>query len=98
MDMVIRPRWGGKTAQMLQYAARHFAHIVVPTWADADRLAGEARLLQLNIPHPITFRDFVEARYHGLVVKAFVIDDLDRCLQSVTMMPVVAVSATGPVV
>jgi hypothetical protein len=81
MDIVIRPRQGGKTTEALILAARHGAHIVVPYWEDARRIADLARERQIDIPQPITWCDFIKGRFHGGGVKAFVIDDLDRCLQ-----------------
>lgn len=95
MIVIVRPRQGGKTTEVLRVAALHFAYIVVPTRADVDRLWQQARLDDINIPQPITWQEFIEHRYHGTGVRAFVIDDLDRCVQSMTGVEVKAASLTS---
>lgn len=114
MELIIRPRQGGKTTEVLRLAARHFAYIVVPTYQDVERLWSLARELQLDIPQPITWQQFIESRYgssrgaqtfgvfpagaRGYGVKAFIIDDLDRCLDTMTNVPIVGASLSGEVI
>jgi hypothetical protein len=92
MEIIIRPRQGGKTTEALQRAAEHFAYIVVATRQEADELWARAKLLKLDIPMPITWDEFRRGRYYRKGVKGFVIDNLDRCIQSDHPVPVVAVT------
>lgn len=95
MELIIRPRQGGKTTETLRLAAEHFAYIVVPTQADQERIWRLSLQLQLNIPYPITWAEFV-AGARGRRIDAFVIDDVDRCIQqTAALVPVIGASATG---
>lgn len=95
--MIVRvlPRQGGKTTEMIRLAADEFLYIVCATQKECERVAGEARAAGLDIPAPITWAEFCERRYHGPGVKGFVIDNLDLCVQSMTRVPVRAVTLTG---
>lgn len=95
MKVIVRPRQGGKTTELLQLAVEHFAYIVCPDMRSARHVWDVARHLGLNIPQPITWQEFLEHRYRGAGVKAFIIDDLDACLESMTMVPIIAASMTG---
>ena len=97
MEAIIRPRQAGKTTEALRIAAEGFRHIICPTKEDVRRLWQIARQQQIDIPMPITWAEFMYGRSRGTFVRGFVIDDLDRCLQSVTPVEIQAVSMTGPV-
>jgi hypothetical protein len=92
MEIIIRPRQGGKSTEALRRAAEHFAYIVVATQQEGQELWARAKQLQLTIPQPITWAEFIKSRYYGRGVRAFVIDNLDRCIQSEHPVPVVAVT------
>lgn len=95
MQVIVRPRQGGKTTEMLRMAAENFSYIVCPTRKDVDRLWQLARTLDVDIPHPITWDEFVQGRYHLAGVGSFVIDDLDRCVQYMSHVEIKAISVTG---
>lgn len=94
MQVIVRPRQGGKTIEALRLAARHFACIVVATRQEGDELAATARQLQLNIPQPITWDQFMSGRYSGRGVNPFVVDNIDRCVQQGAIAEVVGVTLT----
>lgn len=95
MDLVIKPRQAGKTEGILQLAQDNFSYIVCPTRQDVDRLWQRAKERDLNIPQPITWAEFVGHRYRGAGIRSFLIDDLDRCIQSMTTVEIKAASLNG---
>jgi hypothetical protein len=92
MHVIIRPRQGGKTTEILKQAAAHHAYIVVPTLQDVTRLWREILRLQLELPQPITWQEFINKPSTGTCV---VIDDLDRCVQFMTRAHIAAVSLSS---
>lgn len=95
MKVVMLPRQGGKTTQMLQLAQETFSYIVCPTMADVERLWALAREMELNIPQPISWVEFTSGRYRPAGIKGFLIDDVDRCLQGMTRVDIKAITLTG---
>jgi hypothetical protein len=89
------PRQRGKTTEMIRLAADEFLYIVCTTEREAHRVFREAFDAGIDIPHPITWAEFCERRYHGKGIKGFLIDNLDHCLQSMTTVPIRAVTLTG---
>ena len=53
-----------------------------------------ARGMGLDIPEPLTWREFAEGRYYSRGIKGVVIDDLDTCIEQMATVPVRAVSLT----
>ncbi len=90
----MRGRQGGKTTEMIRRAEAEFAYIVCPDKRQADWVARKAREMGADIPYPITWENFVRGDYYGRGIKGFVIDNLDLCIQSMTAVPVMAVSWT----
>jgi hypothetical protein len=97
MEVVVKPRQGGKSETILRLAAQHFSYIVCPTLADVQELWQRARELDLmsKLPQPITWNEFINHRYRSRGIRSFMIDDLDRCIQTMTDVEVKAVSLTG---
>jgi len=95
MDVIVTGRQGGKTTQLIRRAAEQFAYIVCPDRTQAGRIARKARAMSLDIPQPITFDDFIQRRWHGRGIRAFMLDNLDACIQSMARgVPVTAVTLT----
>lgn len=92
MKVIVGQRQSGKSEQILRLAVEHFAYIVCPTMEQVTELWARARELNLDIPQPITWDAFVAHRYHARGVKAFVIDNLDLCIQYMTSVDIKGVS------
>jgi len=99
MDVIVTGRQGGKTTRLIREAAEQFAYIVCPTCEEAHRVFRQAYDAGIRIPHPITFDEFRAGHYYGKGIRAFMFDNLDMCVQSMTSVPVTAVTLTdsGPV-
>jgi hypothetical protein len=96
MQTIVRPRQAGKSEDILRLAEQHFAYIVCPTYEDVQRLWQRAVDTGYDIPQPITWAEFIGRHYNGHGgVKSFVIDDLDRCVQSMSHIEIKGVSLTG---
>jgi hypothetical protein len=94
MKIYARTRQAGKTTELVRLAAGEFLYVVC---ADHEQVRYVARLAQamgLDIPMPITWREFTEGTYYGKGIKGFVIDNLDLCIQQMTTVTIKAVSLT----
>ena len=95
MDVIVTGRQGGKTTQLIRRAAEQFAYIVCPDREQVQFIQQQARQMGLKIPQPITWDDFIQRRWHGRGIRAFMLDNLDACIQSMARgVPVTAVTLT----
>lgn len=94
MRVVVAGRGEGKTDNMIVAAAYHKSYIVCPNHADAQRIWQRSQELKENIKYPISWREFINGRYYAKGVDNFIIDDLDRCIQSMTNVEIKVVSLT----
>lgn len=62
---------------------------------EASRIAGMANEMGCNIPFPITFREFIDKRYHSKNIKGFLIDNVEYLIQSMTTVPVLGISISN---
>ena len=95
MKVRVLPRQGGKTTEMIRLADDEFLYIVCATQDEAKRVWRAALEQGANIPTPITWREFCDHQYYGKGVQGFLIDNLDLCVQSMTTVPVRAVTLTA---
>lgn len=75
-------RGSGKTTKLIEEAAKGFFYIVCADKKRADYILRLARDYDLNIPHPLTFREFLDQRFIGRGIRGFLIDDADDLLRS----------------
>jgi hypothetical protein len=100
MRIIVRPRQGGKTTELLRMAAEHGYTVVCATTREAQRLyritMADTRPLDMS-PVVITWDDFIHKRFGAAPIKTngFVIDDLGWCLQTMVDVPVAAISVNG---
>lgn len=95
MNLIIRPRQGGKTYEIIKEACKHQSYIVCINRIEVDRIFQEARQMKLEIPFPITWAEFVEKRYYGRGINSFMIDNLDLCIQQMTDVEIKTISING---
>jgi hypothetical protein len=93
--MIIRGRQGGKTTEMIRLAAEHHAYIVCTDQRRARQIAEQARGMGLSIPFPLTAGEWRERSYHPPGVRGLLFDDLDRIIQGMTPVPVLAATWTA---
>ena len=93
MKCVIGKARSGKTLELIQISARGFLHIVCRDHKTAWSISQTAKQAELDIPFPLTFREFLSGSFCGRGIKGFVIDDADDLLRELARgVPVEAFS------
>ena len=92
MKVIAKGRQQGKTTEAIKLAARHHCYIICLDRQQVQYVARLARELNLNIPFPLTWQEFVDKRYYGQNINGFVIDNINQCLQSMTNVKIEAIT------
>ena len=95
MKLIVRGRQGGKTTEMIRLAAETQAYILCTDHQRARQIAVQAQEMGLSIPFPLTASEWQERRYHPPGVRGLMFDDLDRIIQGMTAVPVLAATWTS---
>ena len=75
--IIFSNRRTGRTTRLIEKCTKYnYALIVCPTITRARHVFEMARNMGKKIPMPITFLEFVEGRFYGKNIDAFLIDDL----------------------
>lgn len=88
MKKILTPRATGKTHSLIVESAKTGSYIVCANKIESERIKQRARELELSIPQPITYSEFLRKQYYGAGIKGFLIDNADRLLQAMTPVPV----------
>jgi hypothetical protein len=94
-EIIVRSRQGGKTTELIRRAAESGGYIVCTDQRRAWQIAEHAREMGLNIPFPLTASEWQKRSYHPPGVRGLLFDDLDRIIQSMTAVPVLAATWTA---
>ena len=94
-EIIVRGRQGGKTTELIRRAAEAGGYIVCTDQRRARQIAEHARKLGLTIPFPLTWEEFTGRHYHPPGVSGLLFDDLDRIIQGMSSVPVLAATWTG---
>ena len=93
MERIIMQRGYGKTTQLIKKSANDGSVIVCYSDGVANSLMWEAKNLGIEIPRPISFNSFIEAKYYGQIrPNGLLIDDADLLLQSISILPIKAIT------
>ena len=95
MHALVGPRQSGKTTELIKLASTYGGYIVCRSRQMAGEISDMAHKMELRIAFPITYEEFIEKRYYGKNISKFYIDDADALLQSMTAVPIEAVTITG---
>lgn len=88
VDILHTPRGGGKTTELIAKAFESGYYIVAPTHADCYRIHQLSMELGTPVHFPMTWHEWVNNQYNPYGVRGLYIDDLDRCLQMHSRVPV----------
>lgn len=80
MNIIVQPRQTGKTTELIKKSAETGYYIVCDTHAMAQYTFKIAQDLKLNIPLPITSKEFIEGRFSSFGIKGFLIDNAEFIL------------------
>ena len=94
MKVIYLPRGKGKTTELIKMAAKENNYIVCISQAHCRVLFNQAQSMELDIPFPITFSEFINHEYHGKGINGFMIDNADMLLQQMSSVPINAVTIT----
>lgn len=92
MEKIIFKKGSGKTTRLIEKSSQSGDYIVCHSVEEANRVKREAMQMGLNIPLPITYDDFFQRRYYGGGISGFLIDNLEMFLQTLSSVPINAVT------
>ena len=96
MKVVIGGKGSGKTTVLIELSTRTGYYIVCRR-AMIDTIMNMAREIDVQIPVPLSYSEFVDRQYYPLGVKGLLIDDADALLEYISTVPVQAISVTSDV-
>ena len=94
MEKIILNRYCGKTTKLIQKSAEKGYYIVCRNIDTANSIQNYARIMGLSIPLPITYSEFIRGKYEGKRIPGFLIDDLDILIQTMSSVPIKAITIT----
>jgi hypothetical protein len=94
MEKIILERGKGKTAELIKKSAESGHYIVCSSIDEASRISAQARSMGLDIPLPISYREFIAREYSSTNIKGFLIDNADLLIQVISRVPVTAITMT----
>jgi hypothetical protein len=83
MINILRPRRSGKTTDLIRICAEQGGYIVCQSKVEARRIFEAAQKMDLSIPFPITYDEFLSKRFHGKNCSPLHIDDADQLLATI---------------
>jgi hypothetical protein len=92
MKKIVGDRGSGKTTHLIKESAETFYYIVCLDATEVDMIIRMARRLKLDIPHPLTYEEFLERRYSPYGVKGLLIDNVDRLVRYISMVTVYTIT------
>lgn len=94
--LIVGGRNSGKTTKCIRLAAEHNAYIVCRTHQEASRIAAYATKLDLHIPFPLSYDEFIQGQFCGKGINGFVIDNVDDLVSYLSRgVEIVAMSIYG---
>jgi hypothetical protein len=93
MKVIASGRKTSRTTQLIERCNEinskgDLCYIICHTHGEAYRIAQKAKELGYNIPFPIDYVEFLRHEYSGQTIRAFLIDNADFLLQSLTPIPI----------
>lgn len=93
-ELIIRPRQGGKTLEMIRRCYEEGGYIVCINHAEAYRIHQLAQEMGTPVPFPLLPDEWVRGRYYTPNVRQFWFDNLDLIIQSLSRVPVAGATWT----
>jgi len=81
IEYVLGYRGEGKTTELIKLSAEKYYYMVCADRKRVEYVWDLARKLELDIPFPLTFTEFLEKRYYSRGINGFLIDDVDDFLR-----------------
>jgi len=94
MKIIYKSRGSGKTTDLIKLSAENGGYIVCHTKKEATRISRTAEKMNLSIPFPMTYMEFIENRYYAPNVKTVYIDNVDLFFESISKVEIGAITLT----
>jgi hypothetical protein len=92
--VIIGKRGSGKTDAIIRLAAKEFLYIVCSS-GEVRRIVDRAKSMDLDIPFPLSYSEFMSGQFCGRGIKGFVVDNVDLLVIGMARgVPVRAISVT----
>lgn len=101
MNVICRPRGAGKTIDLIKASAELGGSIVCHSKSECRRIKAVAQTMFIKseidrvIDPPITYREFLEFKFHHVGAKSFHIDNVDMLVQYISKLPVLTATITS---
>lgn len=96
MKVIYNGRGAGKTTELIKICAKQGGYIVCHSFNEAHRIFKQAKKLNLNIPLPISYQEFVNKEYYAKEVKKFHIDNVYMLVVYLSEVPIETITLTIP--
>jgi ABC-type Mn2+/Zn2+ transport system ATPase subunit len=97
MKTIIGDRGSGKTTKLVKAAAETFGYIICSGHNECCRIADLAKKLNLDIPFPLTYHEFLKGAYYNHGIKGgFYIDNADELLRMIATVPIKLITVNNP--
>ena len=93
MKKILGVRASGLTTELVKKSSETGAYIVCH-YAAVSSIEESARAMDLKIPQPITYDEFINKKYEGKTIKGFLIDDADYLLKTMTSVEIDVITMT----
>jgi hypothetical protein len=93
-EIIVRGRQGGKTTELIRRSAGTGGYIVCTDYRRAQQIARHAKDLGLSVPFPLTVGEWQGRAYYPRGTCGLLFDDLDRIVQLLSPVPVLAATWT----
>ena len=94
MEVILRARQTGKTAELIKRAGNCNGYIVCHDRNSVQQVANLARQMKIDINFPLTLEEFLNRQYHGVGVKKFHIDNVEFLLRLLSEVPIETITLT----
>jgi hypothetical protein len=92
MKKIIGNRNTGKTTELIKMSAEKGFYIVCKNQSEASNIAIKALDLDLQIPFPITYEEFINKDYYPRGIRGFLIDNVEMLLLRLTNVNIEAIT------
>jgi hypothetical protein len=95
MEVIYEPKGSGKTTEIIKRVSEtKGGYIVCPTRDCAHRIFWLSKTMELDIPLPLSWDEFINRQYSSRNIRYFIFDDLDRCLSYISTVPIISATIT----
>lgn len=94
MNIIFDKRRTGKTTELIKLSAETGHYIVTLNNLTANDILNKAKKMNLTIPNPLTYHEFINCSYYGKNINGFLIDDAEMLLQGMSSYKIHTITMT----